>query len=238
MLRLSLLWTVCLFLAPILILQGVWVRRRALRLPEAAGPRRGGEGKLKLLVIGDSIVAGVGVKEMQAALPARLAQHLSQHYPEGVSWQAVGHNGDRLRDVIQRLPLIAESADLVVVNVGVNDVSHLTSMMRWQLDLTSLVADLTQRFRAPIVLLGLPPMDRFPLLPQPLRFALGTRARLLDHSLMRVGELVPQVTYIATDLSMDAGAMAADGYHPGFTIVDNWSAEIAKTLVRAAVLER
>jgi hypothetical protein len=227
MVRLSLLWTLCLFLSPLLVLQGLWVRRTAERLPEAVGSHAGGEGEYRILVMGDSVVAGVGVKETKDALPARLSQQISALRAKGVSWRSFGHNGDQLRDMLRRLPMIEGPAELVVVNIGVNDVTGLTSMMRWQLELTSLVAELTQRFRAPIVFLGLPPVHSFPLLPQPLRFALGVRARMLDHSLKRVGELVPSVTYIATDLPLDTADMAEDGYHPSVAIIDAWVLKIA-----------
>lgn len=230
MLKLSLLWTLCLFLAPLLLLQGFWVRRTALRMPEAVGPRRGGDGDLRLLVIGDSVVAGVGVSDTKDALPAQLAVQIANLHSGGVNWQAIGHNGDRIRDLLTRLPLAQAPADLVIVNIGVNDVSHLTSMMRWQLDLAALVGELTQRFHAPIVLLGLPPMHGFPLLPQPLRFALGVRARMLDHSLKHVGKLLPKVIYIATDLPVGVAEMAADGYHPSAAIVALWARQISETL--------
>lgn len=238
MLRLSLIWTLCLFLTPLLLLQGLWLRRSAMRLPEAVGPREGGSGEFRLLVMGDSVVAGVGIESTEDALPARLAQQIETCRSGGVSWRGLGHNGDRIRDLLKRLPLVDAPADLVIINIGVNDVSHLTSMMRWQLDLTTLIAELTQRFRAPIVLLGLPPMHGFPLLPQPLRFTLGIRARMLDHSLKRVGELLASVTYIATDLPLDVALMAPDGYHPSAEIVDIWSRQIIETLKAENLIQR
>ncbi len=51
-------------LAPLLLWQGRHVRRVTPRLPEAAGPRAGTTGHgppLRLLVLGDSAAAGVGV---------------------------------------------------------------------------------------------------------------------------------------------------------------------------------
>tara|TARA_R110002072_G_scaffold20841_4_gene75192 strand:- start:9562 stop:10272 length:711 start_codon:yes stop_codon:yes gene_type:complete len=236
MIRLSLLWTCCLFLSPLLLLQGFFVRRRAIKLAEATGPREMTQGDFRILVIGDSIVAGVGVEVTSAALPAQLATLISEHRGEPVSWRSEGQNGDRLGDLLKRLPLLDGRADLVVINIGVNDVSHLTSMTRWQLELTTLVGELIKRFRVPIVLLGLPPMHGFPLLPQPLRFALGTRAKMLDHSLSRVGRLLTQVTYIATELPLDAEYMAEDGYHPCAKGVAAWATQISLALRREKLI--
>ncbi|HSN31662.1 MAG TPA: SGNH/GDSL hydrolase family protein, partial [Ideonella sp.] len=56
-----------LALAPLLVAQALGTRRRALRLPEAAGPREGLVGAqgdapaFRLLLAGDSSAAGVGV---------------------------------------------------------------------------------------------------------------------------------------------------------------------------------
>lgn len=109
-------------------------------------------------------------------------------------------------------------------------------MTRWQLELTSLIGELIKRFRAPIVLLGLPPMHAFPLLPQPLRFALGTRAKMLDHSLARIGRLLPQVTYIPTVLSLDPAYMSEDGYHPSADGVKVWAAKVAEVLGQEKII--
>ena len=53
-------------LGPVLLAQGLRMRRVALRLPEAAGPREGRVGEprgrpLRLLFLGDSSAGGVGV---------------------------------------------------------------------------------------------------------------------------------------------------------------------------------
>ncbi len=61
-----------LALAPVLIVQGRRVRRLALRLPEAAGARAAVAGSgarpLRLLIVGDSATAGVGVARQRDAL--------------------------------------------------------------------------------------------------------------------------------------------------------------------------
>jgi hypothetical protein len=68
-----------LALAPILLCQGKYVRRVTPKLPEADGPRFGeaGVGKpLRLLVLGDSAAAGVGVNTQQEALAGHLVKGL------------------------------------------------------------------------------------------------------------------------------------------------------------------
>ena len=79
-----------LALGPLLIWQGRQVRSVAMKLPEAAGPRQGvaGEGapQLRLLGVGDSSAAGVGVADQQQALAAPLAAALIKHLRVAVGW--------------------------------------------------------------------------------------------------------------------------------------------------------
>ena len=61
------LWFLKLILAPVLIYQGKQVSKDTPRLPEAPGLRKGihgnGEKQIRLLILGDSAAAGVGVDE-------------------------------------------------------------------------------------------------------------------------------------------------------------------------------
>lgn len=239
MLKLTLLWTGCLFLAPLLFIQGVMTRKQALQLPEAAGLRSGGDEGPLILVLGDSVVAGVGVATTDQALPAQLAAALTRNTSGAFRWRALGSNGHRLQDVLlalQQVQFLDEKPDLIVINVGVNDVSKLTSLTRWQLQLTTLVSEVKQKFAVPLVLLGLPPMHVFPLLPQPLRFALGIRARMLDHSLRRIAGLLPDVFFVGTDIPMQREFMAVDGYHPSAAGVVRWCEGLADEIRRQQVV--
>lgn len=239
MIKLSLLWTLCLFLAPLLLVQGIWIRRRAIRLPEAAGPRSSGDSNDLILVLGDSVVAGVGVERTGDALPAALGAAISARTGKPINWRAIGTNGHRLQDVLDNLGQIQQleaKPKLIVVNIGVNDVSHLTSLTGWQLQLTTLVSRVKQEIGVPLVLLGLPPMHAFPLLPQPLRFALGVRAKMLDNSLEKISGLLPDVYFLRADLPLEPEYMAVDGYHPSAAGVAKWAQALAEQLVELEVV--
>ena len=125
-----------------LLVQGVLTRRGAMKLPEAAGAREGiteegatkegatkttGDGGL-VVVLGDSVVAGVGVETTSEAMPARLVENLSEFSGQPMRWRAMGANGHRLEDVLQLLPqlkFLDQKPELLIINVGVNDVSGL-----------------------------------------------------------------------------------------------------------------
>ena len=65
---------------PLMYIQGMIVRKYAAELPEAIGPRAGtiGHGKpLRVLVLGDSSAAGVGVNTQDEAIAGQLAAQLA-----------------------------------------------------------------------------------------------------------------------------------------------------------------
>jgi hypothetical protein len=88
----------------------------------------------------------------------------------------------RMLAQLQQLP--AEDFDVAVTSLGVSDVTARRSLTQWQLQQGQFIDLLQTRFRArQIVLSGLPPMHRFPALPQPLRWYVGSRACDFDRAL-------------------------------------------------------
>lgn len=241
MIRLSLIWTLCLFLAPILVVQGLLTRRRAIKLPEAIGVRSSQHVAPNILVLGDSVVAGVGVETTSQALPAKLARSMATLVGNDIAWRAVGFNGDKLQDVLANLKqqiVLGAEADLVIVNVGVNDASGLTSMTRWQMQLVALIAEVKQHFDCPLTFIGLPPVGFFPLLPHPLRFVLGVRAQMLDLSMAKIASVMPNVFYVPLELPLQAEYMAEDGYHPSAQAIELIAHEMAQRLQKEGALGR
>src|SRR4051812_22325617 len=78
---------------PLLYLQGRVTRWKVGVLPEAAGVKRGTHGKgdaRKLLVIGESTVAGLGASDHEKALAGQFARVLSERMGRAVEWHVVG----------------------------------------------------------------------------------------------------------------------------------------------------
>lgn len=167
-------------LAPVLFAQALHVRRVTPRLPGASGPVTGfvpGGDPLRLLVLGESTVDGVGAASHEEALTGQLALALAERTGRGVRWQAVGCTGANARVVLEELLPAAEPADLVVIALGVNDTIELHSAGRYRRDLLRLVVAVRRELGpVPVLLVGVPPMGRFPVLPQPLRAVLGARS--------------------------------------------------------------
>jgi lysophospholipase L1-like esterase len=201
---------------PLLLIQGLWARYRTIRLPDAGGLAHvHHDTGLSILGMGESTIAGVGVSELDQALTARVAESLAEHSGQPVSWDAFGCNGDRLKDLLEKQQALpARQFDAVIVAVGVNDVTGLTSLLRWSQQILELTIKLKELYAAPVCFCSVPPMHLFRALPQPLRYALGVRARMLDHVLRRTAEVSPGVTYLESGFRPDEQYLARDGYHP------------------------
>lgn len=232
MVKLALLWNLCLLLFPLLLLQAVWARFRRLRLPEASGaPYEYHETGLSILAIGESTIAGVGVQKMDQALTARLAHCLAEQFDQPVSWDAFGRNGDRLKDLLDKhRNFPSRNYAAVIVAVGVNDTTGLTSLLRWSQQIVELTVKLKQLYSAPICFCSVPPMHLFAALPQPLRYVLGIRARMLDQVLRKTAEVSTGIFYLESGFLPDQRYLARDGYHPSEKGYQIWGELIAEQL--------
>lgn len=226
-------------LAPLLLKQGKQVRKQALRLPEPAGSRKGSEGKgapLRLLILGDSAAAGVGVNNQKEALSGRLVSELSQRHT--VHWQLWAQTGHTTADALVNLFLREPQLfDVVVVSLGVNDVTGHTDVGSFLRQQYALVRRLRHDFGAKLVLLNeVPPMDQFPALPQPLRWYMGVRAKLLNQLLEQVAAEqenceILRVSYTQQGKSAE-DFMARDGFHPGFEGYKLWGETTAQAILK------
>ena len=183
---------------------------------------------LRLLVLGESTVDGVGAVSQDEALTGQLAHALARRTGHEVTWQAVGKTGANARVVYDELLALARPADLVVIALGVNDTIELHSAARFRRDLLRLTVALRRRLgRVPVLLAGVPPMDRFPTLPQPLRAVFGLRSAALDAAAASLAAL-PGVGHVPMPAAMlDPDIFAADRFHPGPAGYHIWGEQLA-----------
>lgn len=219
---------------PVLLAQALYVRARALKLPEPEGARQGETGSgplLRLLVLGDSSAAGVGAMTQDQALLGQVTQRLARHAQ--VQYELVARTGARTGDVLAWLDdLQGRQYDLVVVATGVNDVIKAVPLRRWVQQEAALIDRLTGEFGARhVVISGLPPMHQFPLLPQPLRWVLGRQASRFDRHLRQMVADRPSCHMLHVSLDLDPSNMAPDGFHPGADVYALWAKLVCDTLL-------
>jgi lysophospholipase L1-like esterase len=219
---------------PVSAVQGLWLRKTATRLPEASGDRTGvcGQGTpIYLLAMGDSIIVGVGTGTTDRSLPVQFAQALAEIQRGSVQWRLEGKNGADISHLRQRINRLDQNqkADLILISIGVNNVTGLSSTREWRSQFKALVAELNTKWpKARVIFTGLPPMGRFPLPPQPLRFTLGLRAASFDRIAAEVVSQHSNMLHVPTDIDPVEQEFCEDGFHPSAESCAYWAKELAQ----------
>ncbi|MGJ8757716.1 SGNH/GDSL hydrolase family protein [Acinetobacter sp. HC8-3S] len=222
-----------LTLVPIIAIQGIKVRKKMPHLPEASGERDGviGSGKpLSLLILGDSAAAGVGVETQQDALSGAIITELGNEFT--LTWKLQAQTGNTTQQVIQAAKQISDQQyDIVITSIGVNDVTKFTSARSWLKQQKQLFADIQNRFKPKLIIVsGVPPMQHFPALPNPLAWLFGKYAAQMNQVLQQW--LMPQdkfkfIQYDIKEFQALDLPMASDGFHPSKEIYAIWGQQIA-----------
>ena len=220
-------------LAPIMVVQGLWVRLRVPKLPEAKGPRAGVSGMgstLRILVIGDSSAAGVGAHLQDQALAGQLVSRLKDKFK--VNWKLIAKTGWSTRELLHYLSAMSSATyDIALTATGVNDITSRKSIRFCLREQIKLVEKLREKFDVPHILMsGLPPVHRFPSLPEPLRSYIGGRAKQLDNAMSAWSSEQSDCDHIRLDFPVGPENMAPDGFHPGPKIYAHW-AEAAANMI-------
>ncbi|MEM7500613.1 MAG: SGNH/GDSL hydrolase family protein, partial [Pseudomonadota bacterium] len=114
-----------------------------------------------------------------------------------------------------REDMCESSYDVIIVSVGVNDITSMTSPAEWRANVTGLLRRIVDHSPgAVIAVAGIPPLGAFPLLPQPLRYAAGQRGLAFDRQLKRVVGTFSQALHVPVQFTPCATRFSADGFHP------------------------
>jgi lysophospholipase L1-like esterase len=212
--------TAKLLLSPLLVAQAMATRARMPRLPEAAGARKGEVGhgpRLRLVMLGDSSAAGVGVAQQSQALAGYLPQALARQAGVRVQWQLVAASGLTSAQCLERIRSSSLfAADVAVVVLGVNDVVDQVPSHR-AIGARESIANRLRNAHgvAHVVFAPLPPVHHFPALPQPLRWVAGQDAKRHDDAVAAWARTRSDVSHVPIDLPLNREVMAGDGFHPG-----------------------
>ncbi len=207
-------------------------------MPEAVGPRSGTTGlgpDLRLLVVGDSSGAGVGVATQDQALLGQTVRRLA--LDRRVFFRLEARHGSTIPRLVRHLrKQDPERFDVAITAIGVNDITAGRALDDWLRSFADLTTVLRERFSVQrIVISGVPPVGQFPAIPNPLRWYLGRRTRRYDRALKEWATSMEDVTYI--DFKTRRGEplfgvpireiAASDGFHPGPRIYDEWGRRAA-----------
>ncbi|AYO54451.1 SGNH/GDSL hydrolase family protein [Acinetobacter wuhouensis] len=223
-------------LIPALLIQGYHVKKNTLRLPEAIGIRYGkvGQGKpLSILILGDSAAAGVGVETQSDALLGAVLDELKQDFE--ISYQLEAKTGDTTLQVLERTQLLeSHDFDVVITSVGVNDVTKLSSPRKWIQQQQNFYKEIEIKFTPKLILVtGVPPMNLFPALPNPLGWLFGQYSSEMNQKLAQFVKSKSNYQLIQFDLAHFKALnleMAEDGFHPSKEIYQLWAGELANKI--------
>ena len=220
-------------LIPALVIQGNRVKKNTLRLPEPEGAREGQTGtgnKLSLLILGDSAAAGVGVEHQDDALLGAILHELKDDFE--IDWKLQAKTGDTSSKVIHALDQIeVQHYDVIVTSVGVNDVTKLIPVEVWIQKQEQLYSKIQQKFSPKLIIAaGVPPMNMFQALPNPLAWLFGQYAKQMNQQLENFVNQQVNMQWIEYDIEKYRAMnlqMAADGFHPSKEVYTLWGQEVA-----------
>lgn len=216
-----------------------WVWAMVPRLvapPVPAGVAAGPGPELRLLGIGDSIIAGIGVEAQSQSLVAQVAARLAGA-GRAVRWESAGVSGataamlDGLLEARGGPP-----PDLLLLSCGVNDVVRGRSAAELSASLAGFYRKAQARWpEVRIVHAGIPPLESFPALHGPLGRLLGKHGMSCIQT-ARHATIAAGAVYADFPRDVDAARFARDGFHPNAAGCAAWAVAVARTIEESGVL--
>ncbi|MCR9136307.1 MAG: SGNH/GDSL hydrolase family protein [Alphaproteobacteria bacterium] len=225
-------------LSPVALYLGLKVRSRTPRLLPPSGPKSGHIGPkrnpaYRILVIGDSSAAGVGVDEISETIGPQLAHILHRETNSAVSWRIAGANSaisEEVRDhVVPNLE--RETYTHIILCVGTNDMKNFLTDRRFKRGFGGLLYALHAKWPdTPIIWTPMLDMTTVPGLPSLLGRILQMRAGIIN----RRGRQLCRERHatVAPPLqSIDPAGFSVDGFHASAAGYHYWAGVLAQTIV-------
>lgn len=198
----------------------------------------GDEPALRLAVLGDSLVEGVGASDAVHSLPGQIAEKVAVQTGRAVHVTGFGVSGDVTREVFAQLDQLEQLApgtfDVIVIEVGSNDVTHGTRRAALEGDTRAMLR--RAQALAPLVVLGSAGRLDSPIFGPGLRQLVVHRATQVRELQGRVArELGVAFMDVARDVSAEYEATAAssssDHFHPSDHGYEIWARPLADLVV-------
>ena len=175
---------------------------------------------VEMAAFGDSAMAGVGVHELEEALPVQLAQRVADATGRPVHVVGYARSGARTIDVLtEQVPLVRQRPDVSVLVVGTNDVMHVTAPVTLSRSSRALL-DALESLGASVVMSSLPRFRVMRLLPHPLMEVVIAYGAVVGAVQRRAAAPRPLVRHVdvggavGPEYFADAGTLSPDAFHP------------------------
>ncbi len=243
-------------LLPIMFLQSKRIRRSMPNLPEA-GDLRSSVGQLnaqgakaiKLLFLGESSVAGVGVESHHQSLVGAISKTVAKGLNTQVRWDVVAKSGYSVKMLSDKLlPQIKDKTpDLIIIGMGANDAFQLNSLKGWRRDINALIQNIRKTHQGiPILFSNMPPVIDFPVMSSLLRFFLGNLVILFGKELSHIVAHHNNVWFnerritlkgfrAISDEKYEVNDFFSDGVHPSGLTYRIWGEKMGEYILSVGV---
>jgi lysophospholipase L1-like esterase len=241
-------------LLPIMYLQGGRIRKSVPSLPEATGPDGSIDNEstktIRIVTLGESTIAGVGVSTHQQGFTGTLAKELASRLGTKVKWSVIARSGYTVRKMTERLvPQLPENGvDIIVVGAGGNDAFTLRSPRQWHDDIQLLIASIkAQCGDVPIVFINMPPIKEFPAFTRIMKFTIGNLVDFFGEKLIRVAANEQRVYFSSKIIrladwihvlgeNLTPADFFSDGVHPSELTYQTWAKDIGRFIDEEHIL--
>jgi len=200
------------------------------------------EPPLEVAMLGDSTVEGVGVLRERDTLGAQTARQAAALLGQPVHIKGYGVSGARAQDVLtEQLPRLraGRTPDHVVVVVGANDATRLSSARGYEQRMRSIVDEVRDIApSAKITLATVPGFRAARALPQPFRTLVDRQAGRLRERQADIAASVPGVrvadiyTRPTPRFEANPKAIGPDGFHPSRVGYGYWADELGPVVAQ------
>ena len=241
---------------PVMYLQSQRIRRDIPKLPEATKPFGSvevvGSEPFRLVTLGESTVAGVGVETHEEGFTGTLAKELSQELGRTIQWSVHAKSGYTAKKVHKLiLPQVEqEKVDLFVVGLGGNDAFEFTAPYWWEKNILKLIKGIRSRFgNVPIAFANMPPVREFPAFSGLMHRAIGAQVDYLGTSLERLirdmenvyfdNSPLDFITWVEeNDLDLTEEDFFSDGVHPSILTYQKWAENYSEFLLKQTLASK
>ncbi len=241
-------------LLPLMYLDGLRIRSKVPKLPEAKEPKgtviKDISPAYKLLIIGESTVAGVGVTTHREGFAGVLATQLSERLQKTIHWEVFAKSGFTTKQVSQYIipKLPKKEYDLIVVGLGGNDAFTLNSPWKWRRHISALIDQLEQQFPGtPVYFANMPPIKEFIAFTPLIKLTIGNLVELLGLELKDLVAAKDQVYYNHDiirfktwterfGLNNPVQDFFSDGVHPSQLTYELWAKDSAHFISQQGIL--
>lgn len=245
-------------LLPLMYFQGKRIKTKIPKLPEALGIEGQFQSNekngriLKVIAIGESTIAGVGVQTHEEGFTGTFAKEIVRLFDLSVHWKVYARSGYTARKVEKKIiPKITENhADLIVIGLGANDAFTLNRPSKWKIEIHSLIKSIQIKFpEAVIVFCNMPPIKEFPAFTPLIKFTVGNLVEILGEELQKVVSEYDDVFYFGEkitlkrwidkfNLNTQKEDFFSDGIHPSKLTYQIWAKDIANQVFKTENIKK